>query len=130
MNIKNAWMGWVPLLQYYTMTQVAWVDFKKYMLYPILIIIAVAIFWWVWFALGWELSLIIWMIAWIGYIIAFIYYLVRYINILSATSKRTWRGGWTTFGLFFVPFIMYPVIASKFKGLKEENKEEKKVVEL
>jgi hypothetical protein len=23
MNIKNAWMGWVPLLQYYTMTQVA-----------------------------------------------------------------------------------------------------------
>ncbi len=131
MNIKNAWMGWVPLLQYYTMTQVAWVNFMKHIVIPILLIIAVTIIWGVWFALvGWNLSLIIWIATGIAYIIAFIYYLVRFIQILSATSKRTWRGGWTTFGLFFVPFIMYPVIAYKFKGLKEENKkEEEKIVE-
>ena len=129
MNIKNAWMGWVPLLQYYTMTQVAGVDFKKYMLYPILIIIAVAIWGWILLTLWGSSFFIIWsMITWIAYIAAYIYYLVKYIQILSATSKRTGRGGWTTAGLFFIPFIMYPVVATKFKGLKEEKKEE--VVEL
>ena len=136
MNIKNAWMGWVPLLQYYTMTQVAGVDFKKYMLYPILIIIWIAIIWWIWTAvLIWSnadmwIVMVLWIILWIAYIVAYIYYIIRYINILSATSKRTWRGGWTTFWLFFIPFIMYPVIAYKFKGLKKENKKEEKVVEL
>ena len=127
MNIKNAWMGWVPLLQFYTMTQVAGVSFKKHVLYPILIILAIAI-------LG-GVIVVIWKvifvpIIWIASLIAYIYYLVRFIQILSATSKRTGRGGWTTAGLFFIPFIMYPVVASKFKGLKEENKEEEKVVEL
>jgi len=131
MNIKNAWMGWVPLLQMYTMTQVAGLDFKKYILYPILIIIGIAIVGWVWMAFGWEnVFLALGMIVWIAYIVAYIYYIVRYIQILSATSKRTWRGGWTTFGLFFIPFIMYPVIAYKFKSLKEENKEEEKTIEL
>jgi len=136
MNVKNAWMGWVPLLQYYTMTQVAWLDFKKYVLYPILIIIAIAVIWWIWTTvlmlsgLDTWILMVLWTITWIAYIAAYIYYLVRYINILSSTSKRTGRGGWTTFGLFFVPFIMYPVVAYKFKGLKEESKKEEKTIEL
>jgi type III secretory pathway component EscU len=54
----------------------------------------------------------------------FIYILVMYVKTLSAISKRTWRGGWTTLGLFFLPFIMFPVVALKYK--KEENKEEEK----
>jgi len=61
----------------------------------------------------------------------FIFFIIRYVQILSATSKRTWRGGWTTAGLFFIPFIMYPVVASKYK--KEdwgEEKKEEKIVEL
>jgi len=132
MNIKNAWMGWVPLLQYYTMTQVANVSFKKYFLYPMLIIIAIAIIWGIglmsltWPESIWTMVIFVWFIS-IAYIVAYIYSLVRYINILSATSKRTWRGGWTTAGLFFIPFIMYPVVALKYK---EDTKKEEKVVEL
>jgi len=39
MHIKNAWMGWVPILQLYTMTQIAGVSFVKYILNPLFIII-------------------------------------------------------------------------------------------
>lgn len=135
MNIKNAWMWWIPVLQLYIMPQVAGLSFKKYILIPILIIIWVALIWviititiisggniWGWY-------MVIMSIIVILYIISYIYYIFRYINILSAISKRTWRGGWTTCGLFFVPMIMYPVVASKFKGLKEEWVEETEKIE-
>jgi hypothetical protein len=39
-----------------------------------------------------------------------------YVKILSGISQRTHRGGWSTFGLFFVPWIMLPVIAHKFEN--------------
>lgn len=68
----------------------------------------------------------------ISYIISFLalilpYLIIKYL-ISSGISKNTWRGGWSTLGLFFIPFIMLPIIWYKFKWL-EKNKEEK-VVEL
>jgi hypothetical protein len=43
MNIKNVWMSWVPFLQYYMITKVANVSFKKFFLYPILALIIASI---------------------------------------------------------------------------------------
>ncbi|MCP4523934.1 MAG: hypothetical protein GY828_06995 [Candidatus Gracilibacteria bacterium] len=48
-----------------------------------------------------------------------------YIIILHGISKRTNRGFWTTMGLFYIPFIMFPVVACKLKSKSDiaiENK--------
>lgn len=124
MNIKHAWIGIIPIAQYYTMTKTAGVSFKKYALYPILIIIALIIIWVIVVPLYWEKSWVLLAIM-IAFIVAYIYYLVRFINILSGISRKTWRGWWTTCGLFFVPFIMFPLVAHKFDIKKiEKNKKE------
>ena len=59
--------------------------------------------------------------------IATIYMLVKFIQVLSGISKRTGRWGWTTAGLFFIGFIMFPVVGYKY--LKWENKVEEKIWE-
>ena len=131
MWIKHAWMGWIPLLNYYIMTQVAGVSFLKYVVIPFVVyLLAIVLgtvsmwFWW-----GNMFIMIVWGILMLW---GYIYMILKYVQIFSATSKRTWRGGWTTAGLFFVPFIMYPVVALKYK--KEEKsekiKDENKKVEL
>ena len=133
MHIKNAWMGWVPILQLYTMTQIAGVSFKKYVLYPILILILATFlpFVFVWFFIGWNwdiFSLVkTYWILFLVILLAQLYFLYRYIGILHAISKRTWWWVWTTIWLFFLAPIMFPLIAHGFEGLKEENtKEENK----
>lgn len=117
MWLKHSWLWWFPYLQYYTMVKISWLDFVRDFLLPIVIYILALIAWALFSSLGGAL----WMIWFAFSLGGFIYFIYKYIRIFSKTSKRTWRGGWTTAGLFFVPFIMYPVIASKYKEWFTDN---------
>jgi len=138
MHIKNAWMGWVPILQLYTMTQIAGVSFVKYILNPLFIIIGGTILWTIFANILWSIFtwLTMWesffmrfIVVWVIVFICYAYSLYRYIGVLHAISKRTGRWVWTTIWLFFIPFIMFPVVAHTFKGLKEENTKEENTKE-
>lgn len=130
MWVKHAWMWWVPLVQYYTLCKVAGVWFFKHMVLPFLILVWIALvaliiawLWFIWSKWGvWLNILLSWMIVGFSYLGAYIFSIVRYFWILSPISKKTWRWGWTTAGLFFFPFIMFPVVAYKYK--KWENSDE------
>jgi len=125
MWVKHAWMWWIPLFQYYTMCQVAGVKFFKHVVIPFLIIIGVVILIFIaWFTgVIWSNLMLFWIIAWTLYIAAYIFSIVRYIWILSPISKKTWRGWWSTAGLFFIPFIMFPVVAYKYKAWDNKTQE-------
>jgi len=121
MNIKNAWIWWIPLLQLYTLVKIAWLNFFKDLLLPFIVYIVSFFLWWLLAFFG-SIAWIIWML-WI--FLSFVYFLFKYIRVLSSISKRTWRWGWTTLWLFFVSFIMFPIVATKFKWLSENNEENK-----
>jgi len=79
---------------------------------------------------NWEIrsgvfDMIINLISYIISLLAIIlpYLIIKYL-ISSGISKNTWRGGWSTFGLFFIPFIMLPVIWYKLKWTEENKKVE------
>ena len=127
MWVKHAWMWWVPLVQYYALCKIAGVWFFKHIIAPILWFIVAIVWWWIisfWLMWGWRYDNLakVLIVMWILYLIAYIFSIVRYVQILSPISKKTWRWGWTTAGLFFFPFIMFPVVAYKYK--KWENSDE------
>lgn len=69
----------------------------------------------------------LWWILWIiiGFIAFVIPWLILVIILLHWISKRTWRGAWTTLGLLFIPFIMFPVVWVKLQeGLNVEVSKE------
>ncbi len=144
MNLKRAWMSWVPLLQYYPMAQAGGKGLMTHFVYPIiamtvsiiLLIMLGAIWGWIMWesANNWPFAATLMIVAWIIVFIAAIYMLIKYIQVLSGISKNTWRWGWTTAGLFFVGFIMFPVVGYKYEWREKkiedtawELKEETKV---
>lgn len=74
------WLAWIPVVQSYTYVKTWWKS-------------------------GWW---ILWIILW--YICFIIPWLVLHIIVLHWISKRTWHWGWTTVWLFFLPFILFPVV--------------------
>ncbi len=111
MDLKRAWMSWVPLLQYYPMAQAWGKDVLTHFVYPFLGMIASFFAMWL-FAMWGEIG---WIIGWIVVFIAVIYMLVKFVQVLSGISKNTGRWGWTTAWLFFLSFIMFPVVWYKYK---------------
>ena len=111
MDLKRAWMSWIPLLQYYPMAQAWGKNVLTHFVYPFLAMIAsffVAGFLGVLGSIGWILGMVLVMVA-------LIYMLVKFVQVLSWISKNTGRGWWTTAGLFFLSFIMFPVVGYKYK---------------
>lgn len=92
------WLAWVPVIQVYSFVKAAWKP-------PI-----------------W----ILWLI--LGFIVFIIPGIIITIILCHEISKRTWRWGWSTLWIFFVPAIMFPVIGYKLKMSKKDivkSKEEK-----
>lgn len=93
LGIKYPWLSWVPILQIYSYVKASGKSF-----------------WW-----------ILWII--LGFIALIIPGVIIYIIFLHWISKRTWRWWWTTTGLFFVPFIMFPVVWYKLKPINNNGEE-------
>ena len=108
----HAWVSWIPVINIYSIVRASG--------YPNI----------------WILWLILWTISIIIPIIWLIIFLVLYFTVLNWISKRTWNWVWTTIGLFFLPFIFFPLVWYKFNPKntqlvekevkKEENNNEKK----
>ncbi len=96
----HAWLAWIPVVNIYSYVKAAW---KPNI---------------------WILWLLLAAIAMIIPIIWIIIFLFVYITIIHSISKRCGKWAWTTVGLFFIPFIMFPVLAYNCEPKKEEKKEE------
>lgn len=79
------WLAWIPLAQMYSFVKAG----------------------------GKSGIWVLWII--LGFIAFAIPGIILVINVLHNTSKRTGRGIWTTLGLLFFGFIMYPVVGYKLK---------------
>lgn len=98
---KHAWLSFVPILQvynYFTASKKSWIH---YLLFPV-----------IWLIVWWIFAFITF---WISMLVAYIYFIVMLVKLLHAISVRTWRWVWTTIWLFFIPFIMLPIIWVKMK---------------
>jgi len=130
--VKYAWLSFIPILNFYNIIKCAWKSLW-WILWIILIWILWMFIWWIvfwiitylimsWVIKIWILLSIIFLIIW--YIIMYLLISIWYIIVLNAISKRTWRGGWTTLGFIFVPYIMYPVVWYKLKAKTSEESSE------
>jgi hypothetical protein len=152
---KNPWLAFFPILQFYSIIKASWKSLW-WILWTILIslwisiVLAVILFviysiffmqlmygWWMQildlFAEHIILSSILLILIYV-----LIIWLINtwYIIILHWISKRTNRWFWTTLWLFYIPFIMFPIIAYKLKDqsdlLKSNDleKEKQETIEL
>ncbi len=102
---EHAWISFIPVVQYYSFFEAGWLSFKKYFVYPLLFIIL------------WAIGAI--FTLWISLLVALIYYLYCWVKNLNSISKKTWRWTWTTLGLLFFPYIMFPIVWYKFERKEE-----------
>lgn len=99
---KHPWLAFIPLIQVWTYFTASQKSFLKYFVYPL-----IAIF------VGLIASI---FTFWISMLLATVYFLYCWIVVLHGISKRTGRWAWSTVGLFFVSFIMLPVIGTKLQA--------------
>lgn len=114
MNLKYAWMAFIPLLQYFNILFIAgktlwW--FSKHILFPAIGLI------WLWFWLSFSVSEYFIALVVIGYIWLF----VSYIRVKHGVSVRTGHGKWWTVGLLFWSWILVPVTAFHYEPGDEIN---------
>ena len=102
----HAWVSWIPLVNIYSYVRAAW--------YPNI----------------WILWLVLWIISIIIPIVGIIIFLILFIKVLHSISKRCWKWVWTTIGLFFIPFIMFPILAYNCNPKNKENTQSKEDIEL
>jgi len=148
---KNPWLALFPILQFYSIIKASWKSLW-WILWSILIALWIYILIWIisliiysFILLGWPNSswinlwlldflvnnLVIWIIIMsLLYILLIALINTWYIIVLHWISKRTKRWFWTTLWLFYIPFIMFPIVAYKLKdqsillNLKDLEKEE------
>lgn len=71
-----------------------------------------------------NIILSVWLILFL-YLIAYTLMSIWFIIVLHWISKRTNRWLWTTVWLFYIPYIMFPIVAYKLKTDTESiNKSE------
>jgi len=132
---KNAWLSFIPLLQYYSIVKAS----GKSLWWLLWIIL-------IWFA--WVIAAIIIYIIFIIFIniviwtnilmqnsniiilsvILFFFLIVIWVNswyiyILHCISKRIWKWKLVTLWLFLLPFIMFPIVWIKMDDKSSENKD-------
>lgn len=96
----HPWLAWIPVIQIYAFVRAAWKP-------------------WIW---------ILWLILW--FIALIIPWVIIYAILCYGIAKRTNRGFWSAVWIFFLSFIMLPIIGIKLeekkkKSEKLEEKEEK-----
>lgn len=121
-NIKHRWMAWIPWWHQYIISKIANKNFITHFIIPTIILccawgyVFTTVLLFI-FSMG---RFILWWNLWFIYSISagfwILYFIVMKIKLLHWVSKNTGRWCWTTAGLFFIPFIMFPVVASKYKG--------------
>lgn len=100
---KHPWLSFIPLIQIWTFFIAAQKSFIKYFVYPFIAMIV-----------GFILAVFTFGIT---AIVAVIYMIYCWIIVSHGISQRTQRGAWSTVWIFFVPFIMLPVIGTKLNKL-------------
>lgn len=149
---KNPWLSFFPILQYYSIIKAAWKSLWWLLWIPLIwlwVYIIIIIIWWILVALSyysWDVDYFIDLfynktstfiiLAFILYFFLILSLNTGYIIVLHWISKRTNRWLWTTIWFFFIPYIMFPVVAYKLKDqstLSNSNdleKEKQKIIEL
>ncbi len=91
----NPWIAWIPVIQIYAFVRAAWKDWIR----------------------------IIWLILWFMTLI--IPWVIIYAILCYNIAQRTNRWLWSALWIFFISFIMLPIIWIK---LEDKNKENEKSV--
>lgn len=107
---NHPWLAFIPIIQVWTYFTASQKSFLKYFVYPVI-------------------ALIVWgILATFTYgitiFLALVYMVYCWVIVLHAISKRTGRGAWSTVWMFFVGWIMLPVIGTKLK-VEDQKKPEK-----
>ncbi len=109
------WLSWIPIVNIYSIVKSS----GKSLWWILWITIS-----FMWFIILWIIWVILifskyshWVVVeqltWPIFIFLFILWIILWLILLHSISKRTWRWGWTTVWLVFVPFIMFPIVGYK-----------------